>query len=80
MAALTRLPSAEALRSRRARWRRRNGLVPHLIDVDEHAFAEALIATRRLTEPEALQPARIKGEIESLLADFIERALASRRD
>jgi hypothetical protein len=36
-------PSPAAARARRSRWRRRNGLVPRTIDVDEHGLAEALI-------------------------------------
>jgi hypothetical protein len=66
-------PSAAATRARRWRWRRRNGLVPRRIDVDEHALAAALIASGRLTEGEALRPELIERELAALVADFISR-------
>jgi hypothetical protein len=66
-------PSSAAARARRSRWRRRNGLVPRRIDVDEHALAEALIASGRLTEGEALQPDLVERELAALVADFISR-------
>jgi len=53
--------------------------VPHLIDVDEHGFAEALITSGRLSEAETLRPELIKREAEAVLADFIAR-WPSRRD
>jgi len=53
---LDRPPSPAAVRARRARWRRRHGLVPRRIDVDEHALAEALILSSRLSADEALRP------------------------
>jgi hypothetical protein len=46
-------------------------LVPHTIDVDEHGFAEALIASGRLSETEALHPELIKREIEAVVGNFI---------
>ena len=55
------------------RRRRRNGLVPRTIDIDEAALAEALIATGRLTEDEALQPELIERELTALVGDFISR-------
>jgi hypothetical protein len=70
---LDRSASSAAVRARRSRWRRRNGLVPRTIDVDEHALAEALIASGRLTEQEALQPVLIERELSALVADFISR-------
>jgi len=70
---LDRPPSAAALRARRSRWRRRNGLVPRTIDSDENGLAEALIATGRLTEAEALRPELIERELSALIADFILR-------
>lgn len=70
---LHRTPSQAATRARRWRWRRRNGLVPRRIDVDEHALAEALIASGRLTESEALRPDLVERELAALVADFISR-------
>jgi hypothetical protein len=70
---LDRPPSAAAIRARRARWRRRNGLVPRTIDVDEHGLAQALILSGRLTEAEALRPELIERELSALIADFISR-------
>jgi hypothetical protein len=66
-------PTPAALRARRTRWRRRNGLVPYQIDADEHALAEALILSGRLTEGEALQPELVGRELSALVADFISR-------
>jgi hypothetical protein len=70
---LDRPPSPDALRARRARWRRRNGLVPRRIDVDEHGLAEMLIASRRLTEAEALRSELQERELATLVADLIAR-------
>lgn len=70
---LDRPPSPAAIRARRARWRRRNGLVPRTIDIDEHGLAEALIASGRLTADEALRPEVVDREIEAMVADFIAR-------
>jgi hypothetical protein len=64
-------PSPGALRARRKRWRRRHGLVPYRIDVDEIALAEALILSTRLTEAEALRPDLVARELQSLVNDFI---------
>jgi hypothetical protein len=56
---LDRSLSPAAARQRRSRWRRRNGLVPRTIDVDEHALAAAL---GRLTADEALRPSERQRE------------------
>jgi len=73
-AGTTRLASSPAaIRARRTRWRRRNGLAPHRIDIDEHALAEALILSGRLTEAEALRPELVGRELSALVADFILR-------
>lgn len=66
-------PSPAAARARRHRWRRRNGLVPRTLDVDENALAEALIASGRLSEAEALRPDLIERELSGVVADFICR-------
>jgi hypothetical protein len=70
---LLRPPSPAATRARRSRWRRRNGLVPRTIDLDEHGLAEALILSGRLSEQEALQPELVEREMSALIADFISR-------
>jgi hypothetical protein len=57
--------SPAAVSARRSRWRRRNGLAPYRIDIDEHGLAEAL--TTRLTETEALR-GLIKREFRSSAA------------
>jgi hypothetical protein len=66
-------PSPAAIRARKARWRRRNGLVPRRIDVDEHGLAGMLIASNRLTEAEALRPELQERELTALVADLIAR-------
>jgi hypothetical protein len=70
---LHRPPSAAAVRARRHRWRRRHGLVPRRIDIDEHGLAEMLIVTGRLTEAEALRPELQERELTSMVADIIAR-------
>ena len=70
---LERPPSPAARRARRSRWRRRNGLVPRTVDVDEHGLAAALIASGRLTADEALRLELVERELSALVADFISR-------
>lgn len=70
---LDRAPSPAAARARRHRWRRRNGLSPRIVDVNEHALAEALILSSRLSETEALRPELVERELSALIADFIAR-------
>lgn len=70
---VTRPPSPAAVRARRSRWRRRHGLVPRTVDVDEHGLAEVLIMSGRLTADEALRPELIERELSALVADFISR-------
>jgi hypothetical protein len=70
---LERAPSPAALRARRARRRRRHGLVPRTIEVDEHGLAAMLIASGRLTEAQALDPALVERELSALVADIILR-------
>jgi hypothetical protein len=62
-----------AKRARRWRRRRRDGLVPRQIDVDEHGLAEMLIVTGRLSEAEALRPDLQERELSALVADIILR-------
>jgi len=49
------------------------GSLPRTVDVDEHALAEMLIASGRLSEAEALCPELIERELSALIADFISR-------
>jgi hypothetical protein len=70
---LARAPSRNAIRARRARWRRRNGLVPRRIEVDEHGLAEMLISSGRLTEAEALRADLQERELAALVSDLIAR-------
>jgi hypothetical protein len=67
------MTASAAARARRARWRRRNGLVPRRVDVDEHGLAEMLIASGRLTETQALSPHLQERELAALVADIILR-------
>ena len=43
------------------------------IEVPEHRFVEALLASERLTEAEALDRKRLGAAVEQLVADFIKR-------
>jgi hypothetical protein len=70
---LHRPPSPAAIRARRSRWRRRNGVVPVPDRRRRHALAEALILSGRLTEAEALRPEVVRRELSALVADFIAR-------
>jgi hypothetical protein len=65
--------TSAAIRQRRTRWRRRNGLVPRQIEVDEHGLAEMLIVSGRLTEAEALRPELQERELTALVTDVIAR-------
>jgi hypothetical protein len=75
-------PSRAALPARRARWRRRHGLVPLQVDVDEFGFAEALILSGRLSPDETAIPELVQRELAAVVADFITvwRRAASQRD
>ena len=64
---------AAAIRARRHRARRRNGLVARRVEIDEHALAELLIVTGRLSEAEALQPDLQERELSALVSDIISR-------
>jgi hypothetical protein len=57
------LRQSAAARQRRARMRRRCGMVIRRVGVDEHALASALIAGKRLSEAEALQPQLVEREL-----------------
>jgi hypothetical protein len=64
---------AHAARNRRSRVRERQGIIWLGIEVPEHAFAQALIASERVTEAEALDRKCLIAAVEQLVADFIER-------
>jgi hypothetical protein len=68
-------PSGDALRSRRARERRRRGVTSFRIDVSTERFLDALVASRRLIERDvrALRAPQIERELEAVIADFIAR-------
>ena len=68
-------PSANAVRLRRARERRRNGLASYRIDVPIDAFLDSLVASHRLTERrvQELRQPQIEAELAAVVADFISR-------
>lgn len=65
--------AADAARARRHRARRKAGLVPRKVVVDEHALAAMLIETGRLTEGEALRPEAQGTALSVMIADIILR-------
>jgi hypothetical protein len=68
-------PSANALRLRRARERRRNGVTSYRLDVPTDAFLDSLVASHRLTERQVqeLRQPQIQRELEAVIGDFIVR-------
>jgi len=68
-------PSPNALRLRRARERRRNGLASYRLNIRTEAFLDSLVASRRLTERQVqeLRQPQIEAELEAIVADFIAR-------
>jgi hypothetical protein len=68
-------PSANALRLRRARERRKQGLASYRLDIPTDAFLDSLVASHRLTERQAqeLRPPQIQRELEAVIGDFIVR-------
>jgi hypothetical protein len=73
---LVRPPSRPAARARKARARRRQGLVCFRVEAHEHRLAEALIEANRLTEGHALERAAIERELARLVEDWCQRWLA----
>lgn len=65
-------PSANAVRLRRARERRRNGLTSYRLDIPTDAFLDSLVASHRLTERQAqeLRQPQIERELAAVIADF----------
>ena len=68
-------PSPNALRSRRSRRRRKQGLANYRIDIPIDDFFNALVASHRLTERQAqeLRQPHIEAELAAVVADFIAR-------
>jgi hypothetical protein len=68
-------PSPNAVRLRRARERRRQGVASYRIDVPTDAFLDSLVASHRLTERQAqeLRQPQIQRELEAVISDFIVR-------
>ena len=64
-----------AERQRRARERRRRGVVSFHIEAHEHRLAEALIVSGRLTDTQALERRQIEHELAKLVEDWIHRWL-----
>lgn len=62
-----------AARNRRSRRRQRQGMIWLGIEATEHPLAEALIASGRLTDAEALDRKRVGAAVEGIVADFIAR-------
>jgi hypothetical protein len=66
-------PSPNAARQKRARERRKAGIVIMRAKVNEHRFAEALILAGRLSAEQTASRALAEIELERLVEDFIER-------
>jgi hypothetical protein len=68
-------PSANALRLRRARERRKQGLASYRIDGHLDDFFDALVASHRLTERQAqeLRQPQIEAELAAVISDFVDR-------
>lgn len=62
-----------AVRQRRARARRKAGLVPISLEIEENAIAEALIASGRLTEAESARRELVGRELAAVVADWAAR-------
>jgi len=63
----------DAVKKRRLRRRRSNGLIAPSVQFHEHEFAEALLISGRLNEAEALRRDQLVREAESILQQFIDR-------
>jgi hypothetical protein len=73
---LARTPAA--LKKRRYRRRRRDGMIAPCVQFHEHGFAEALITAGILTEQQALRRDQLTHAAESILAEFTDRWLRER--
>lgn len=68
---LARTPGA--LKKRRYRKRRHDGMIAPHVQFHEHEFAEALLMAGRLTESEALHRDKLVRAAEDILREFTER-------
>src|SRR5262245_2253603 len=73
---LARTPSA--LKKRRYRRRRRDGMIAPHVQFNENEFAEALITAGILTEQQALRRDQLVREAEDIIAQFIVRWLRTK--
>ena len=64
---------SSAIRQKRARARRKAGLVCFRLELDEHAVAEALIRAGRLSEAETASHGAVKRELELVIGDWVAR-------
>jgi hypothetical protein len=68
-------PQPAAVRARRKRARRRQGLAIFYVEANEARMVEALLAAGRLTEAEALERPAVERELAKLLDDWARRWL-----
>ena len=66
-------PQPAAVRARRKRARRRQGLAIFYIEANEARMIEALLAAGRLTEAEALERPSVERELAQVLVDWARR-------
>jgi hypothetical protein len=62
-------------RQKKARERRKNGLVCFRVEGNEDDVAKAMIRSERLSEGEALRHRRVERELGAIVADWVERWL-----
>jgi hypothetical protein len=65
-------PSPNALRLQRLRARRKAGRTVYQIETDEHAVAQALIRSLRLSEAETQDRKRIERALADVVAEWAE--------
>jgi hypothetical protein len=64
---------AARLRQRRCRARQRAGVVPYVVEVPQATVVEALIASGRLSEGEALHRVSVEHALAAVLIDWAAR-------
>jgi hypothetical protein len=65
--------ATHAARCQRSRDRAKRGVISIRIEVDEAAFAAALIESEQLREADALDRRRLAAEAQALIGDFVRR-------
>jgi hypothetical protein len=65
--------SPAALKKARYRARQRDGVIVLQIEIGEHALAEAMIESERLSERDALDRAKLVGAVELVLSEWCAR-------